>query len=56
MSRFLLFMLVGLWTELPVRGADSVRAVELRLESLGSIEGTAEWDWWQARSAFVPGE
>lgn len=56
MSRFLLFMLVGLWTELPVRGADSVRAVELRLESLGTIEGTAEWDWWQARSAFVPGE
>lgn len=29
--------------------------VPLRFESLTPIEGSAEWDWWQARTAFVPG-
>ncbi len=29
--------------------------VELKLESLGLIDGTDKWDWWQARTAFVPG-
>lgn len=28
----------------------------LEFELLGSIEGTDKWDWWQARTAFVPGD
>ena len=30
--------------------------VPLKFESLGSIHGTERWDWWQARTAHVPGE
>ena len=29
--------------------------VEFKLENLGVIEGTDKWDWWQARTAYVPG-
>lgn len=29
--------------------------IELRFEKLQSIEGSAKWDWWQVRTAFVPG-
>lgn len=29
--------------------------VKLRFEHLNSIEGSEKWDWWQARSAYVPG-
>ena len=29
--------------------------VKLRIEHLNSIEGSEKWDWWQARSAYVPG-
>ena len=32
------------------------RPLELQLEPLGSIRGTERWDWWQARTAHVPGE
>lgn len=28
----------------------------LRIESLTSLSGTAAWDWWQARTAYVPGD
>jgi hypothetical protein len=28
--------------------------VPLKFESLTPIEGSAEWDWWQAWTAFVP--
>jgi hypothetical protein len=35
--------------------AEPVDPVLLNFESLTSIEGSAEWDWWQARTAFVPG-
>ena len=42
---------VTLWAE-----AGSPEPVTLKIESLGSIEGTDKWDWWQARTAFVPGE
>ncbi|MGI9469683.1 MAG: sialidase family protein [Rubripirellula sp.] len=30
-------------------------SVELRLKSLGAIPGINQWDWWQARTAYVPG-
>lgn len=36
-------------------GQDRVESVQFELESLGGIEGSAEWDWWQARTAYVPG-
>ncbi len=38
-----------------VNGA-SFKPVPLKFESLGSIRGTERWDWWQARTAFVPGK
>ena len=33
-----------------------VKKVELRVEKLTAIQGTERWDWWQARTAQVPGE
>ena len=30
--------------------------IALKFETLGSIQGTEKWDWWQACSAYVPGE
>ena len=29
--------------------------VALQLKSLGSIAGSERWDWWQARTAYIPG-
>lgn len=29
--------------------------IELKFESLTSIPGSKKWDWWQARTAIVPG-
>jgi hypothetical protein len=37
-------------------GSPLNEAVQLKFESLGSIRGTQRWDWWQARTAFVPGK
>lgn len=34
----------------------AIKPVNLMLESLGSIQGTRRWDWWQARTAYVPGK
>ena len=34
---------------------EELEPVELKLENLGIIEGTDRWDWWQARTAYVPG-
>ena len=36
--------------------ADASGLKALEFEALGSIEGTDKWDWWQARTAFVPGD
>ena len=33
----------------------AAETVELRFEKLQSIEGSDKWDWWQVRTAFVPG-
>lgn len=33
-----------------------VAKVALRIEMLTPIKGTERWDWWQARTAQVPGE
>ena len=32
-----------------------IRMVGLRVEMLTPIVGTERWDWWQARTAQVPG-
>lgn len=37
-------------------GAVQVSPVELKLTPMSTIEGTERWDWWQARTAAVPGE
>ncbi len=37
--------------------ADDPQPVSLEVETLTAIPGrSAEWDWWQARTAYVPGE
>lgn len=36
--------------------AHAVEPVGLRIGSLGTIQGTERWDWWQARTAYVPGK
>ena len=36
--------------------AHTLEPIALEFESLGSIKGTDKWDWWQARTAFVPGD
>ena len=36
--------------------AHPLEPIALEFESLGSIKGTDKWDWWQARTAFVPGD
>ena len=33
----------------------AAETVELRFEKLQSIEGSDKWDWWQVRTAVVPG-
>lgn len=40
-----------------ISSAEDLPSVSLKLETLSSIPGRSiEWDWWQARTAFVPGE
>lgn len=38
------------------RRSRSFKPVPLTFESLGSIQGTERWDWWQARTAYCSGE
>lgn len=37
-------------------GAETFAPVAIELQSLQPIDGSAEWDWWQARTAYVAGE
>ncbi|MGI9458816.1 MAG: hypothetical protein ACR2NF_02360, partial [Pirellulales bacterium] len=30
--------------------------IQLKTEPLGLIAGTKRWDWWQARTAYIPGK
>lgn len=39
-----------------VGAADPTKAVKLRFETLAPIDGSEKWDWWQARTAYVPGD
>ena len=41
---------------LPIVWAQAPESIELSFEPLTPIEGSAKWDWWQARTAYVPGE
>ena len=34
----------------------NVQPVTLKFETRTPIDGTKDWDWWQARTAFVPGK
>lgn len=36
-------------------GLIATNAAELQIDELTPIPGTEKWDWWQARSAYVPG-
>lgn len=55
---------IALLTEWIARGAPDPRKtdprvattkVALTFEPLGSLSGTQQWDWWQARTAYIPG-
>lgn len=43
-------------SDLSAESAEIVKPVALKLETRTSIDGTRDWDWWQARTAYVPGE
>ena len=47
---------IMLGTCLAAHGADPLKPIRLKFEPLTAIEGSAKWDWWQARSAHVPGK
>lgn len=52
-----IFLLAALicFTSSSARTAENVEPVELTLESRTAIDGSTRWDWWQARTAFIPG-
>jgi len=47
--------LLTLTTHATSAGPPTVAPVQLQIESLGSILGNSQWDWWQARTAYIPG-
>lgn len=56
MIRTIVFVnLVGIAVS-TARSADTFEPVALKFETWTSIDGSKDWDWWQARTAFVPGE
>lgn len=54
MNRVAFFVLLGLVTTLSVDASDPTELVDLKFEAGTSINGSPEWDWWQARTAFIP--
>ena len=50
-----LFIMPGMFRILLLASTIAAGAVELKIEQLTPISGTDEWDWWQARTAYVPG-
>ncbi|MDG2122625.1 MAG: PQQ-binding-like beta-propeller repeat protein, partial [Verrucomicrobiales bacterium] len=38
------------------RQASAVKLIDLKLTATTTIEGTDRWDWWQARTAAIPGD
>ena len=38
----------------PGDGPPESPVIQLKIEALGSIAGTKRWDWWQARTAYLP--
>jgi len=40
----------------PPSFGQNVQPVALKFETRTSIDGSKDWDWWQARTAFVPGK
>ncbi|MEK6235459.1 MAG: glycoside hydrolase [Planctomycetales bacterium] len=55
MSRTVLPAFLVLCFLASLQADEAVVPTKLRLEHLQSIDGSAKWDWWQARSARVPG-
>jgi len=51
-----LFHLAAMADQKRPAAVSTFKAVPLKFESLGTIQGTERWDWWQARTAFVPGQ
>ena len=48
------FIITALSVSLFPVSAQAVEPVPLKFENLTSIDGTNQWDWWQARTAYVP--
>ena len=40
----------------PMTASSQTVEIPLQIDPLGSIKGTPQWDWWQARTAYIPGE
>jgi hypothetical protein len=55
MIRTIAFVGLVSFTLSSARCADPIDPVALKFDSRTAIDGSAEWDWWQARTAFVPG-
>lgn len=55
-SQSLLILLITLMPMTVWAEPKAFKAVPLKFESRGTIQGTERWDWWQARTAFVPGK
>lgn len=51
-----IFLAVALSVSLLPVTAQAVKPVPLKFENLTSIDGTDQWDWWQARTAYVPAQ
>lgn len=55
MKRLATFMLSWLSILTVAESSEPTGHVALKLEARESIRGSREWDWWQARTACVPG-
>jgi hypothetical protein len=55
MIRLLTLVALACFSLSAARAAELVRPVALKLESRTPIDGSAKWDWWQARTAYVSG-
>lgn len=55
MNRLVSFVLVWLSLPFSADASEPHELVALEFEAGTPVNGSPEWDWWQARTAFVPG-
>ena len=52
---FLVLMMLACSAQAFAQSTRDVQPVALKFETRTPIDGSKDWDWWQARTAFVPG-